>query len=201
MNTLTNSNVEAAKRAHDDAKDTLNRRRGELIAEVKNVEHVTTARYRGMTNPAPVSNALQRLELAELDVDATREHAQEARRASLSDDDKEARAYFQRLNALIAVHVVGYKLRTENDDVHPWRIVEAGGKLRTVPHYTTEVATIASAEKLLDGPQQVRYGKYLAELFACDFHKIATANPYARACAILNAVGVPPDAVPPTIAS
>lgn len=194
MNTLTDRTVEAAARAHDDAKDTHARRKGELVAAVKNVAHG------GAQLPTAISAALGRLNAAEAVLETARDRAAEARRAALTEDDKATSLYFQRVSALIAAHVVGLRLMKDPAEVHPWRVVEAGGRRRAVPQYANEFASIASAERLLDGPQQVRYGQYLAELFACDFHKIATANPYARACAILHAIGVDPDSEPPTLA-
>lgn len=192
MNTLEERTVGVATRAHNDAKEAHNQRKGELIAMVKNLRHVNL--------PSPVLAALMRLELAEQALEAARDRATEARQAALSDDDKAASLYFQRVSALIAAHVVGLKLRKDPAEIHPWRVVESDGRRRAVPHYAGELATIASAEKLLDGPQQERYGRYLAELFACDFHRIATANPYARATAMLHAIGVSVDAEPPTLA-
>lgn len=163
------------------------RRSGELAAAVR--DQIGAC-------PIEVGAAFMRYEAAEQAAEVGWSKLNAARAAVLTPDERDARRYFSRISALIAVHFARLKIVKDGNDIHPWRVVEPNGRRRMVPNYATEIASVSTAEREMDATQAVRYGRYLADLFAGDLHRIATANPYARCCAMLYAAGIDPDSEP-----
>lgn len=168
------------------ANEAVARRTGELVAAVRDTPTIFP----------DVVSALTRLDHAEAAATAAHRRVVEAKRATTSDEERDAHIWMQRVSALIAVHAMRTVIVKDGDALYPWRVVLPGGGRKRLPQYAIEVGTIAPAERQLTPEQQERYGLYLADRFGMNFHRIATANAYMRAIAVLYALGVDPNSDP-----
>lgn len=197
MNTNKTPAVREARRTLDDAEAVLGRKRGELLA---------TLTVNRAAVPTAVRVALDDFECAENDAFDARERVRGVREAALTPAEADERRELSRISALIAVHVMGFRLAAAASAVYPWRVIDERGKTRELANYTGDASAIAMAESQLYTAEQKRtYGRHLEAFVAPNgksfrgdlFHAVATAAPVDRACALLAAFGIDRDAVPP----
>lgn len=112
-----------------------------------------------------------------------------------------------RLDVMLAHYVVGLALVLNDRDDDPyraaWRVADAGGKLKPVPSYTTDLAVVGVVERAMTQNMMARFGQALAavtlngDLQGIGYSaRLALASPLERTVAILRAAGLDPDNPP-----